>query len=189
MRQLIANPPGTKLFNKSLFRHTRKGIEEEDVFCKEYPLLFREKIYSRWFGLKDFAGYKVSWSIKYQAFGELPLACQWCGIEANCLVLMQETAKLPTNRATFRLFCKSHQWGDYRYIPLTFDHILPRSLQGKNCLENYQILCKKCNNSKGNDPHKKYSYEEVQGNTRCWMQRLERETIALAKLMKELNRG
>jgi len=32
---------------------------------------------------------------------------------------------------------------------LTIDHILPRAMGGANVLENYQTLCRMCNNKKG----------------------------------------
>lgn len=32
---------------------------------------------------------------------------------------------------------------------LTIDHVIPKSLGGKNEIENYQTLCKKCNSFKG----------------------------------------
>jgi len=34
--------------------------------------------------------------------------------------------------------------------PLDIDHIKPRSKGGANCRENFQVLCSKCNRSKGN---------------------------------------
>lgn len=34
---------------------------------------------------------------------------------------------------------------------LTVDHIVPQSVGGKNCLINLQVLCKTCNEEKGNE--------------------------------------
>lgn len=36
-------------------------------------------------------------------------------------------------------------------ILMTKDHILPKSLGGKNHIDNYQTMCTHCNNQKGND--------------------------------------
>lgn len=39
---------------------------------------------------------------------------------------------------------------------LTLDHIVPRSRGGSNCVENLQVLCMKCNTTRGNKPCKIY---------------------------------
>lgn len=38
-------------------------------------------------------------------------------------------------------------------VQFTKDHIIPKSLGGKNQLDNYQTMCKCCNNKKGNSNH------------------------------------
>lgn len=35
-------------------------------------------------------------------------------------------------------------------VPITVDHIIPKSLGGKNHIDNYQPMCFPCNNKKGN---------------------------------------
>lgn len=45
------------------------------------------------------------------------------------------------------LYCEEP---DGNYIPLTVDHILPKSLGGSNDIENLQPLCYPCNKKKGN---------------------------------------
>lgn len=46
----------------------------------------------------------------------------------------------------------SLHWDVYsdELIPLTVDHIQPKSLGGPNTLENYQVMCAPCNTLKGN---------------------------------------
>ena len=46
----------------------------------------------------------------------------------------------------------SKHWDVYSddLIPLTVDHILPKSLGGPDILENYQPMCAPCNTRKGN---------------------------------------
>lgn len=39
---------------------------------------------------------------------------------------------------------------DGRHVLFTKDHIIPKSLGGKNHLSNYQVMCQICNNEKGN---------------------------------------
>jgi len=39
--------------------------------------------------------------------------------------------------------------GIYR-IPMEYDHIIPLSIGGETSCENLQLLCRKCNRSKGN---------------------------------------
>ena len=38
----------------------------------------------------------------------------------------------------------------YVHLPMEFDHIIPLSKDGKTELKNLQLLCRKCNRSKGN---------------------------------------
>ena len=63
--------------------------------------------------------------------------------------------------------CKLH----YRYKDLTIDHIVPRSKDGTDHIENLQLLCSSCNSIKYNNSQE-YLYERLKARDRELEERL-----------------
>ena len=68
------------------------------------------------------------------------LVCKHCGLIGTRLILRMT----PNGQKHWEVISDD-------LIPLTVDHILPRSKGGKNIMENYQTLCVYCNQKKGNN--------------------------------------
>lgn len=82
-------------------------------------------------------------SQRYELFKSQGYTCVVCGITANVAVLTKE---LNGRRAHFDFYYKKGN----NYTLFTKDHIIPKSLGGKNLLSNYQPMCSFCNEEKGN---------------------------------------
>lgn len=80
-------------------------------------------------------------SDRYLLFKEKGIKCVACGVEGNTMVL-----ELTSNdRGHFNLYCKDN----LSMTLLTRDHIVAKACGGKNVMENYQVMCERCNSIKG----------------------------------------
>ena len=93
---------------------------------------------------KEIKGDKIKiTSIRLNVFKNSNLVCPICGVQASYFAKEKNI-----NDKNYHL----NLYGIYnnQEILFTRDHILPRSLGGKDTLENQQIMCEPCNMLKGN---------------------------------------
>lgn len=69
--------------------------------------------------------------------------CVGCKIEPTHCLLVKETQTSASIKMAAQI--------NGKYIPMTIDHIKPRSAGGKDNISNWQTMCKDCNRIKGND--------------------------------------
>lgn len=81
---------------------------------------------------------------KYKLFKLNGPTCVQCGITAN-KCFMEMTVDV-VNVAHFNFY---NTLPGSKEIMITIDHIIPRSKGGRNWIDNYQVMCFKCNNQKG----------------------------------------
>ncbi len=87
-------------------------------------------------------------SDRYILFKNKGLKCICCGLEANkAYVEISENDLKNGNTAHINFYHISN--GDK--VLFTKDHIIPKSLGGKDIQENYQVMCFPCNNKKGSE--------------------------------------
>lgn len=86
--------------------------------------------------LVEFADHK-----RLRVFNHKGTKCLNCGIGATTLALGEDRG----GRKHWDLYCLK----DGQFIPLTVDHIFPKSLGGSSDLSNLQPLCQPCNKEKG----------------------------------------
>jgi 5-methylcytosine-specific restriction endonuclease McrA len=89
-------------------------------------------------------------SIRYKVFRQ-SLSCKHCGLRGEYFAVEKHIhgydASVENTRYHLNLYARV---GDEEIL-FTKDHILPKSLGGKDDLENLQTLCVKCNHKKGNN--------------------------------------
>lgn len=71
--------------------------------------------------------------------------CVICGLEGKYMILDKEGTE--SAKPHFNLY--GEEDGDY--VLMTKDHIVPKSKNGSNNINNFQTMCSVCNNIKGND--------------------------------------
>lgn len=76
------------------------------------------------------------------------LTCKCCGLKAAFAAV--ETCPSSKGWKSLNFYGYDHEGKE---VLLTWDHIKPRSLGGKNTLSNSQTLCFICNGLKGNELH------------------------------------
>lgn len=84
-------------------------------------------------------------SQRYQTFFTKGCSCVKCGIEGKYFAKEKHRN---ASRYHLNLYAVDNNG---REILMTKDHIIPRSKGGKNHVDNYQTMCKICNEEKGNN--------------------------------------
>lgn len=108
----------------------------EDVF--PHVVMNKKKIQ------KEIKGDKIKvTSIRLNVFKNSNLTCPICGVNATYFA-----KEKVVNDKSYHLNLYGTRNG--QEVLFTRDHILPRSLGGKDTLENQQIMCESCNLLKGN---------------------------------------
>ena len=107
----------------------------EDIF-KHTPEITREKIFV------DFDGDSIKMnSDRYYLFKHKGCRCR-CGLEGTVFI---KEKSLNVDRFHFNLYGYKD---DGTEVLFTKDHIIPKSKGGKNHFDNYQTMCKECNEEK-----------------------------------------
>ena len=88
-------------------------------------------------------------SMRYKNFKFHGIKCVKCGLEGKYFVKEKSKNNEPYH---FNLYAINEQGHE---ILMTKDHIIPKAQGGKNRLSNYQTMCVKCNNKKGDGLKKK----------------------------------
>lgn len=83
-------------------------------------------------------------SDRYKCFKLSGIKCVKCGLEGKYFCLERNHG---SNRSHFNLYAVAN---DGKEILMTKDHIIPKSLGGKDAISNYQTMCALCNVAKGN---------------------------------------
>lgn len=87
-------------------------------------------------------GYKVRCgSLRYMTFYQKGTKCVNCGREGTYFKL--ESDEPESNRRHFNLYSEDN-------VMMTKDHIIPKSKDGKDNIDNMQTMCAICNEKKGN---------------------------------------
>ena len=84
-------------------------------------------------------------SDRYKTFIVKGYICVCCGIKGEYFAL-ERGMGCAKHRYHLNLYGKK----DEKEILMTKDHIIPKSLGGKNHISNYQTMCESCNSRKGN---------------------------------------
>jgi len=82
-------------------------------------------------------------SERYQVFFGKGMSCISCGIKGNFFAKEKTKKDVSYHLNLYAL----DENGDE--VLMTKDHIIPKSKGGKNCYENYQCMCIRCNMKKG----------------------------------------
>jgi hypothetical protein len=85
-------------------------------------------------------------SHRYQLYAKKGVVCVSCGLKGKFFALERGHKDNPI-RPHFNLYAIDPKTG--KEVMITKDHIKPRSKGGKNRLENYQPMCFRCNQRKG----------------------------------------
>lgn len=98
---------------------------------------------------KEFDGdvIKIS-SDRLITFKNKGVCCVECGLEGSFLVKERDLSQEKRNEPFHFNMYGINENGEE--VLFTKDHIIPKSMGGANHVSNYQTMCKKCNEEKGN---------------------------------------
>jgi len=95
----------------------------------------------------EFKEYDIKFSShRLWTFFECGISCSTCGIEGDYFAVERNNSG--ESRPHLNLYAETGPGGD---VLLTKDHIVPKSQGGENHIDNYQTLCKSCNEQKGDE--------------------------------------
>lgn len=86
-------------------------------------------------------------SQRYTLFFTKGFKCVKCGIEGKYFAKERDPSS-NSNKYHLNLYALDENGKE---VLMTKDHIIPKSKGGKNKLENYQTMCCRCNNNKGDN--------------------------------------
>ena len=86
-------------------------------------------------------------SPRYTLFFTKGFKCVKCGIEGKYFAKERDPSS-NSNKYHLNLYALDENGKE---VLMTKDHIIPKSKGGKNKLENYQTMCCRCNNNKGDN--------------------------------------
>ena len=86
------------------------------------------------------------WALFHSLKGQ-PIRCHFCGCEADRWVSVKGR-KNKVGGPVLDLYATSN---DGRVVLMTRDHIIPKSLGGKDCVENLRPACGPCNEDRSNE--------------------------------------
>jgi len=111
---------------------------------------------------KEYCGVMVNMtSMRYRTFATKGLKCVQCGLEGSYFSLESHIYKSGNRYYHFNLYAID-KVGDP--VLMTKDHIIPKSLGGRNDLNNLQPMCVLCNQRKGhkiNDQKRVRSFTDL----------------------------
>lgn len=84
-------------------------------------------------------------SQRLQVFFTKGMTCMYCGVRGSFFA--KERTKGTQDAYHLNLYGILPNGEE---VLMTKDHIIPKSKGGRNCLENYQCMCSRCNEMKGN---------------------------------------
>lgn len=88
-------------------------------------------------------GFKLTFpSLRLRNFRTKGVVCVRCGARGSIFSLEGR----PGQRPHFNLYAHV---GDGQFVQMTKDHIIPKSKGGGETLDNFQPMCKRCNQAKG----------------------------------------
>lgn len=102
-------------------------------------------------------GYRMKTSERYKLFSRDELVCVHCGQKASFWA--SQKFRRDKGKKTHLNLYGINKSGET--IMLTKDHIVPKSHGGTDEVENYQIMCSKCNLEKGNTPEEDLNDYEI----------------------------
>ena len=133
-----------------MIRHSTISLEEGFAFLEsDMQEHLKGKLKKNW---RTLNGVSVkTTSQRYKVFMD-SITCSTCAIEATYFALeknVEVDKSYHLNLYGWRTV-KNHGQIVRKEVLFTKDHILPRSKGGKDHYQNYQTMCVKCNNKKGN---------------------------------------
>ena len=135
IKNILKNFDPNQLERKEIY-----SIEEVEEKVKD--VLFEKK---RNLSKVDFDGDMIKGnSQRYQTFFTKGCRCVKCGIEGKYFVKEKHLKDISFHLNLYAIDENEKE------ILMTKDHIIPKSKGGANDISNYQTMCKKCNEAKGN---------------------------------------
>jgi hypothetical protein len=131
--------------NPTLKSGTQKGYIRKGVYSIEEILSKRNDLRHDEDSV-EFDGDMIHMnSDRYHTFATSGTKCVYCGLEAKYFAKERDWKSL---RWHFNLY-GIDKYG--KEVLFTKDHIIPKSKGGKDDISNYQTMCSKCNEEKGNN--------------------------------------